>query len=85
MARLISILQLKVVWIHKDTEEILTVQDMRTSRNPRIEVSKNSLETWNLIIRDVQLGDQGAYICQIYTLNSSTIKSTITQLIIVGK
>ena len=88
MARLIFILQLKVLWIHKDTEEILTVRNMIISRERylRLGVSKNSLETWDLRIRDVQQGDQGVYMCQInFSISPSPMKSTITQLIVVGK
>ena len=82
MARLISILQLKVAWIHKDKKAILTIQNHVITRNPRVEVSQKGLETWNLHIRDVQKGDQGAYMCQI---NTAKAKTRIGHLNVVGK
>ena len=82
LASLITILQLKVAWIHKDKKAILTVKNHVITRNPRIDVSQKGSETWNLHIRNVQKEDQGAYMCQI---NTTPMKDRITQLIVVGK
>ncbi|XP_059080787.1 limbic system-associated membrane protein-like isoform X2 [Tigriopus californicus] len=62
----------KVAWIHYDRSAILTVQNHVITRNPRIAVSQEGHQTWNLIIKNVQTADQGAYMCQINTAKAKT-------------
>ena len=71
-----------MAWIHYDRSAILTVDKTVITRNARIGVSHEGHHTWNLIIRDVQRSDAGAYMCQI---NTAKAKTRMGHLTVVGK
>ncbi|KAL7638245.1 UNVERIFIED_CONTAM: hypothetical protein RMT77_010809 [Armadillidium vulgare] len=57
----------KLAWIQQDRSAILTVGKHVITRNPRIGVMHDEHRTWYLIIRKVNPGDAGTYMCQINT------------------
>ena len=66
-----------------------SVDNMLITRNTRIGVSPSTTGvvgdghiTWDLIIRDVQRSDAGAYMCQI---NTAKAKTRMGHLTVVGK
>ncbi|OQR73635.1 lachesin-like, partial [Tropilaelaps mercedesae] len=54
-----------VTWIKMDTETLLTFHTTIIAGENRLRVSHNNARQWYLHIRDVQLSDKGAYMCQI--------------------
>lgn len=84
----------KVAWVRVDTQTILTIDDAVITRNSRISVRhtadsashgshqahRHIRKTWQLVIRDVQTNDGGAYMCQLNTepMTSQTAYLTVT-------
>jgi neurotrimin len=58
------------------------VENHMITRNPRIGISHEGHHTWNLHIRKVQRGDQGAYMCQV---NTAQTKTRIAFLSVLGE
>ncbi|XP_022701816.1 lachesin-like isoform X1 [Varroa jacobsoni] len=55
----------KVTWIKMDTETLLTFHTTIIAGENRLRVSHNNARQWYLHIKNVQLADKGAYMCQI--------------------
>jgi len=62
----------QVGWLKADTKAIQAVGDSVITHNPRVSVSHEKLQMHKLHITDVQLDDEGVYMCQ---LNTSPMKS----------
>ena len=65
---------LQVGWLKADTKAIQAVGDSVITHNPRVSVSHEKLQMHKLHITDVQLDDEGVYMCQ---LNTSPMKSQV--------
>ncbi|XP_023244457.1 lachesin-like [Centruroides sculpturatus] len=57
----------KVAWIKMDTQTLLTIHNRVITRDTRIRVTNSNHRQWYLHIRDLQVSDQGFYMCQINT------------------
>ncbi|KAF6216022.1 hypothetical protein GE061_000359 [Apolygus lucorum] len=64
--------QYKVAWMHFEQSAILAVHSHVITRNPRITVSNENHNVWNLHIADVKEEDGGTYMCQINTATAKT-------------
>ena len=60
-------LLLQVGWLKADTKAIQAVGDSVITHNPRVSVSHEKLQMHKLHITDVQLDDEGVYMCQLNT------------------
>ena len=67
---------MQVGWLKADTKAIQAVGDSVITHNPRVSVSHEKLQMHKLHITDVQLDDEGVYMCQ---LNTSPMKSQVNQ------
>ncbi|CAB0016354.1 unnamed protein product, partial [Nesidiocoris tenuis] len=67
-----SSIQPKVAWMHFEQSAILAVHSHVITRNPRITVSHENRQVWNLHIADVREEDGGTYMCQINTATAKT-------------
>ena len=65
---------LQVGWLKADTKAIQAVGDSVITHNPRVSVSHEKLQMHKLHITDVQLDDEGVYMCQ---LNTDPMKSQV--------
>ncbi|RXG61440.1 Lachesin [Armadillidium vulgare] len=57
----------KVAWVQVDTQTILTIHNTVITRNPRVGLSREGQNVYNLHLKDVQEEDRGWYMCQINT------------------
>ena len=64
----------QVGWLKADTKAIQAVGDSVITHNPRVSVSHEKLQMHKLHITDVQLDDEGVYMCQ---LNTDPMKSQV--------
>ena len=65
---------LQVGWLKADTKAIQAVGDSVITHNPRVSVSHEKLQMHKLHVTDVQLDDEGVYMCQ---LNTDPMKSQV--------
>ena len=66
----------QVGWLKADTKAIQAVGDSVITHNPRVSVSHEKLQMHKLHITDVQLDDEGVYMCQ---LNTDPMKSQVSE------
>jgi neurotrimin len=71
----------KVGWVKADTKAIQAIHDHVITHNPRVSVSHNDHNTWNLHIKAVQEEDRGQYMCQI---NTDPMKSQVSLYLFSG-
>jgi len=57
----------QVGWVKADTKAIQAIHEHVITHNPRVSVSRNDHNVWNLHIHNVQEEDSGQYMCQINT------------------
>ncbi|XP_060830052.1 lachesin-like [Bombus pascuorum] len=70
----------KVGWLKVDTKAIQAIHDHVITHNERVSVSHSDHTTWNLHIKNVQVEDEGRYMCQI---NTDPMKSQTGMLSVV--
>lgn len=58
---------LQVAWVRAEDQTILSLHTKVVTHNNRISVAHDSLNTWQLRIKQVKESDRGCYMCQINT------------------
>ena len=67
---------MQVGWLKADTKAIQAIGDHVITHNPRVSVSHEKLQMHKLHITEVQLDDEGTYMCQ---LNTDPMKSQVSE------